>query len=502
MKKNNIIVCSLFFIFALIQNICLIPSGDDLIWAVHSDWDSVFGSNTENGRYFTNAVTQIVINSPLLISIIFTCVLYFMFVVLAKLIRSYFLSAFFIMTIPLAISSQTTMWISGFTNYVIGTLLCLTYILICFPLFEHKEVKLSKLKAFLMLPLGLLGAMCVENVTLFNLIFGVFIIIYTYVSVKKVKLENILYLVGTAVGTVIMFCNENYWRIKNDGHISGDKRDMNFSVSDISMKIYSEIIHMYAKPYFIVHIIIAGCILWKVSRAEKRGKYTLPCISAVIGYAMYSFFTYIFSDFEVLSPAYKVQSLETAFNFVYILSLIYLVFVFFERPVFVKFAVYIIGTLVLTAPFVMISPLNWRCFFTDYIFWCLAGGTVLYSILDKTEFEGSFFAKTLSVVCVGFFACVYGFMDISNKYCDSIRYKYINKQIEENSRTVNLVKLPYQKLVIADSILFLYESSTDEGDESQNDYYKSSLIEYKNIDESVKDKVMVLYSMYDYYISE
>ncbi len=380
------------------QAFCQIVNGDDFGWIIYTGMENIFGDKTENGRYFTNLLTYIFVNYPFVRICSFSLLLFALFIILARLISSgvnaenihFYASALFIMCTPAAIYSQTIAWISGFTNYIIGTLLSLLYIYLCLPILKSEMPKRGVFLTGAITILGFIGALCVENVTFFNIAFGVGIIVFSLMSFRKILPYNAAYLAGTLIGTAVMFMNSNYRSISDGDQAVGDRRYMEFGFSDIVTKLYSEVNPLYVKGFMLINIVIAVSVISvysmkRRSSDEKLFKYSKPCLYIVASYAAYSVFTGIFCDFGISSQAYRMQALEAAYTFLYLISLIYLVKGLFDSYTFRRFLTLMLGSLIVSAPFLVANPANARCFFTDYIFWAAAAGTLAVYAADKKK---------------------------------------------------------------------------------------------------------------------
>jgi hypothetical protein len=107
------------------------------------------------------------------------------------------------------------------------------------------------------------------------------------------------------------------------------------------------------------------------------------------------------------------------------------------------------------------------------------------------------FAVMASCGILGFLS----FVDISNKYVDVLRVKYVKEQLETNQRHVNYILLPY-KMYLLDSAYSLdtdfYIIELDGKDYCFDELY----FKYNDVDPSVLDKVRIDIGMYDYHMNK
>ena len=513
----------IFAVWSAVLAACNILSGDDIVWTLHESQNDVFGDTSINGRYFTNAVTFVAVRYFFVRFIVAFIFVFLLHQLITRLIdkggqASYtsVFSAVCIMTLNQSMFTMTLNWISGITNYVISAVILLSYLLYCKPVFYGKKPEYKKALCFIPLLLGFFGALCVENVTIYSILLGIFVIAYSYKQYKSFYPGHILYLVGTAVGAAIMFTNHTYSSLWGGSSDEAGFRDVQIDFSDISHQIYEELMAYYCVAFWILHIVICVSFLLlyskKFSGETKPPKYTFPALCISVIYTAYSFFTNIFGGFAVWNAGLTIRAIETAFTFTYFLSLIYLGWVLCSREAFVRFAFYVMSTAILSAPFAVVNPVTERCFFTDFIFWVLAAGEISVYAGIGERFGKSAVMRFASTLTAGYIAFTISYMCIWNKYTDVMRFNYIKTQVEEGKSTIEIIKLPYPSYVPRDELL-AYKSSIDEN-KKQNIYGKDNsiininlrlgdeLMESHDIDVKLDEKNIVLISLYDYSLKE
>ena len=265
LQNKKLILLLILIVYTFIHSCCIIITGDDFFWA-KSSISEILSANAENGRYFTNLLVYFATRffSARLVIFFLFYLLWFIFTskIISKSSKSSFssllISSVLILCIPVYISSNVVYWTSGFVNYVIGSVLFFSYYIYCKPILEAKEVEKKIYWAPLMLILGFLSSLCVENITILCDIFAIFIIILSAVKLKKVHISNITYLLGAVVGNAFMFSNNVYSTIFGGKNIDPNGfRHVEISFSDMFMKIYSEIIPFFTREFTVIHAAIA-----------------------------------------------------------------------------------------------------------------------------------------------------------------------------------------------------------------------------------------------------
>ncbi|WP_028517246.1 DUF6056 family protein [Ruminococcus flavefaciens] len=511
-RKNTYIYILIFSVFIIVHCLCLIKTSDDLMWDNIDSLSQMLKSCNPNGRYFTNIITYFICNSPVLCFFVYTFCMGAFLYLFGELLKAdlkhkwlafVFAGCTFLFA-PRYFFVHIFNWISGFTNYVISLVFLFLYFRHCLPLFEKKPLNKNKFLPFLFLITGFLGELCIENITAYDLIFGVFIIIFSFVTQKKVYLSNITYLLGTVAGTVVMMSDSNYKHIANEGD-SFAFRSFISSPSDIYMKIYREIIPDFSRPYYLLHIIIASCILClfvrKYGKKEKRPKYALLSLIIIVFYAVFSFVVSNGEEMAVLSNAYRSRAIEAALTFAYIAALIYMICILFEGGRRIRTVVYLLSTVFVTAPFIVVNAITGRCFFASFVFWCLFTFELAVPVMNDVKFFETSFSVICGAILISSVLGMNMFMDISNKVVDIIRINYIHEQLEADERQIQLIKLPYQKNCFDPITLFSENDLFLTKDGKRYSYTELYCIN-NDIDEKIFDKQTMYIDMIDYNMSK
>ncbi|MBR4626518.1 MAG: hypothetical protein IKO47_02220 [Ruminococcus sp.] len=520
-NRTYLIVSAAFVIWSAVIAATIILCGDDIIWTLRESRNDVIGSNSVNGRYFTNIITFAAVRSYAFRTAVAFVFLVLLHQLLLRVINTEkgvhgwaaALSAAFILTIPTAMFTQTINWISGITNYVISAVLLLSYLLYCKPLLCGKKLAYGRALTVVPLFIGFLGALCVENVTIYSLMFGTFIIIYSCKIFGKPHPGTVLYLAGAVGGSVLMFTNHTYSSLFGGGSDDIGFRKVQLDFTDMFHQIYEDLMSYYCVAFWIIHAVI--CVSFLIMYSDKFGgergepqKYAVPALTVVILYTCYSFFTDVVGGFAVWNASLTMRAIETAFTFVYLLSLLYLGWVLCTKQGFVRFTLYIVSTAILSAPFAVANPVTERCFFTDYIFWALAAGELSCAAAEKHGLDRKYPVRLASAAAVGYLAFSTAYMCAWNKYTDVMRFNYIKKQVDEGKSTVEFIKLPYPYYAPRDELV-AYKAAIDERVKDNNYTADETVVDISlrlgdellishDINVKIDEKNIVLISLYDY----
>ncbi|WP_295081440.1 DUF6056 family protein [Ruminococcus sp.] len=513
LQKKALIFPIIFVVYIIVHCLCLIKTSDDLMWDNIDSVSQMLLHHNPNGRYFTNILTYFICNSPVLCFVVYTFFMGAFLFLIAGLFKAelkhkwvaFLFAGSVLLFSPRYFYVHIYNWISGFTNYLISLVFLLIYIRYCLPLFEKKPVRSKWGSALIFLLIGFVGALCIENITVYNLLFGIFIILFVYFTQKKFYLPNIAYLIGTIAGTIVMMSDSNYKHILEEGDDIAF-RSFELSLSDIYMNIYRDVIVNFSRPYFFLHIIITCCIAFifakKYGKADKRPKYAAASLFIMIIYTVFVFVVDNGEDIAVLSSAYRSRALEAALTVLYICVLIYMVCSLFEGGKRVRAVIYLLSTIFVTAPFLVVNAITGRCFFASFIFWCLFTCEVSVPVLNSIKVMDTGLVKKCSAVLLVSVLGVNLFVDVTNKVVDIIRINYIHEQLaDDRNRQVKLIYLPYQKNCF-DPIKLFEENDLYLNKDGKKYSYTELYCINNDIDQKIFDKQLMFIEMLDYSISK
>lgn len=508
--RTAYLIFFIFFAFFLLRGICLILAVDDIWWYNIGSLSDMLNIYDPNGRYFTNILTYLMCKSFVPRLFIYTASMSLFLGAFASLLGKSFgknkWAAMFSAGLIILLSSQLFTqsvynWISGFTNYVISAVFMLWYISFCNPVFEKREIKAPKTAPVLWLICGISGALCLETVTLYNLIFGAFIIILSFVFLKKVNISNIAFMAGTIIGSVLMFFNRNYSDALADSDNIG-LRSFDFDISEWMSKIYLFLTPLYARPYFMLHMIIAVSVIVIYERHSKRSdiklKYARLCIPVIMLFAAYSFVTENMGELVYMTLAFRTKALEAALAAMYVISLCYMIWGLLGGAKRLRAIIYLVSTLILIAPFIVINPITQRCFFSTCIFWGLLAFELAGEAVGSLKLLEMRQVRNSAAVFLGAFIGFFSYMDITNKYVDVLRVKYIKEQIADDARSIELITLPYDN-VCADTLSMIRDLDLGSLTKDGREYNTVELYCMTNdIDLSLEDMKWTYIGMIDY----
>lgn len=396
--KKNIWYIVVFIFFSL-YGLFLPYSHDDWFWGtswgiehLNNNFDNI------NGRYLGNYLVVLLTRSSVAKAIVYGIVLTLIVILINKIVsdkeRYTSLIIILLFTLSLNVFIQTVSWTSGFVNYVVPLTGVLYFIYLNKNLINNNG-QFSKYACLVMIPLGIFNSLFMENITIYNIIFCIYLIIYFLVKNKKIYLEHILYLIGGIIGTLIMFSNSAYGFIKNGSDTFGER-------SIDSGNFITSFAHKYLHTFspelifnnFILIIILSVLIIVILKKYKKQNFLSKSISVYLIFYSIYALIIH-FINFN-----------ESTFRYInYIngfLTLIYfaLIFVFIicyvskeKRPMFL--AVYF-SIVILLLPLFIVNPVQSRCMFPPYVILIL----LVVLIFNEAEIKNKIINNTIFLIAL------------------------------------------------------------------------------------------------------
>ncbi len=468
----------LVIIFIVISGFTLFMCCDDYIWFYAFSDDRLSSYASPNGRYLTNFITRYSVQCLPVYSVFYIAVFTGLVLLIERLVRKQYipvpvslLSVFvLIQLIPSKIYTEIFRWISGFNNYCFAFIFTLIYILFSFKhIFSDNKPKIYT--SFLFLFIGFFGCLCVEHLTIYNIMFCIFAVTATYVRKKKLFLHHFCFLIGAITGAVLMFSHGVYHTIAVETDELG-ARGFELSIADSFMQVLRYVLPHFCKDFWILHILVTVVftVFYYRNRDAKKFKYAGLCLTCCWLFVIYLMFTSVFQDLTVLSSAMKIRAIELAFTFLYICALIYNTVVYLKSDERLRALVYLFSSVSLTIPFAIVSPVTARCFFIEYLFWILFALEVLFASMKRVKITVWDIYKRILICMSCSILVLFANMNITNCLYNHTRYDYLQEQMASKSKVVDIMLLPYPKYAYDDLREKTIFSGVLKGDVSNGEY--------------------------------
>lgn len=363
---------------------------------------------------------------------------------------NYMLSFILFLLIPTSIFSQTFGWTAGFVNYVPSLVLLLAYLIIVKNIFLTPIPIYSNWLQWLIVPLGIISQLFVEHVTLFSIFTALSVIAYTFYKHKRFYALHITYLISVVIGSLIMFSNSAYRNVVSG---SDDYRSINkggeetFNLleriySAYSGKMYNYLFIDNLAINLFLGIMVVILIVYFISNSNWINFVIKPILIFIItSFLLYIIFFRSMLGIDFLNT--KTNDFEAIFSIFYFLSIILSISLFIkDRDSKTRLYFYLSGIVLLTAPFVFVTPYGPRASLGSFVFMVLLGlelfsynkETLSWSIKNFTIPAIS----TVLVLVIGY-TFVFTTIGVSNRE----RLSQLNAGVERADEVIYLRELPF-----------------------------------------------------------
>lgn len=458
--SRYVLCCILLFIVTF-----LFPyTGDDWAWGSQIGIDRLHTwFDNYSGRYVGNLIVLILTRSNVVKALAMAVALTGIIFCIERVIRekwSFYVSIVLLICLPKAVLRQAVVWTAGFSNYVTSIFFTLLYIVYIYWIFD-KEPDNNKLRQKILpcIPLfilGIINTLIVENVTLYNVVLGIAIIIYVLIRYHKILIQHVCYMIGTICGTMYMFSNSVYHSIStnSDGYRSVAKD----GIISQALKNYLDVIY---KEYFMNNIvlnifIVCLCymiyISYKKQKNGKKGtidKVLSVCLGILSCYVVWSLFSYIgLGTVTKQHILIIIEGIATAVAGIAMLIFCFTIALYYDslwRILFVMCSVVCIA-----APLFAVNPIGSRCFFPSYVLFVLFAQELCKIVVAESDIEFKLngtvlkrIALTVTAVGMGFYFCIF-----SSVYrADHQRLSYIREKVASGEKQVQILHLPYESYI-------------------------------------------------------
>ncbi len=460
-KRNYLFI--LFILFLITFSIFVPVLGDDLL---HGSYGVGLNFMPKvNGRYLGN-LFGVNMSSSLIIRIfvrtaVVLGIVYLIYKMTGDKRRSFIALAIgaFLLT-PVEIFRQAIVNSSCFANYVIPTL----GILVVMYIFFNRKATMNKWWMIGLLVLGIVNSLFVEHVTIFNFLLSIFMFLYSVIKKRKEKYVYLMYMVGSVLGTFIMFSNPVYFL-----SFRGEDTYRSFnSISAIFGRFFVITDDAFFNDKVSLYLSIVTSLVLLCNKNLKRRKLSIVLITYIAMFLVYSIFSHeIKIDLFLDNKVY----FNTIFSGVYLFSLFLVVSIsdFKKSDKFYLYFMLACFILVL-APLLVVSPIGTRCYYSAYIFFALFNlkyASLVYKceIFDKKKIE---IVLSVLVICImARYLYIYGTVYVAS----NDRYENIVRELANGYDTVDFPILPFNQYLHGEAYCYKY--------------YADSYKKYYNIDDNI-----------------
>ena len=282
-----------------------------------------------------------------------------------------------LLVMPLSVFKEGFVWTSGFTNYTMVILLILIY------LNYNKKIILDNKKEYsnkIIIPFFILGAsssLFMENITIYNLLISVFMVVFIKFYKKYFSKINISYCIGCIIGTIIMFSNGAYINILNNQ--DGYRSIKGTNVINNIISTYEQTIskYMILENHFINIFVGVICLylIYKYLQKNKFVKNTKKIIfnfisitiCAILAFEFYK----LFINNNIIMSTIPNNIIVWFYTYYWISIFILIILIIDNSDTKTKLLFELISILLIVGPLLVVNPIGPRCFLPTYVFFTL-----------------------------------------------------------------------------------------------------------------------------------
>ena len=458
LKKRKV---GLFLALLWVALFCLCLSfpytGDDWAWGSSIGIErltSLFANY--NGRYFGNLLvlllTRNIILRSLVVSGVLVAIIYELYSISGKhRFSTLVVSAILLLLVHYRIGAQSIVWVSGFTNYVVPTLLVLIYINESKALLtsNHEQIIETPLRCVGMFVLALSNALFMENITLFGIAASVVMLAYCRIVNGFWSKEQLAFAVGAVIGALIMFSNGAYWIIAagQDGYRSvADDASSSIPLRLADTMTYYLVINNWAIPTCLF-LTMAYAIAGNGSKAQntiaKPTAITVMDIIAafvMLGVSMVSVYCTFCTTSE---PGPIREKIVIASSLLFAISLTWYLIMHGKERFAQTSLLLVVGVVFIATPLLVVNPIGPRNFFPTYALECAVACCMWDNLVDDPS-------KMLVLVLDAVLAAViirWCSIYLTVHEADASRNAAVASAVASGKQSIRVAQLPYEGYV-------------------------------------------------------
>ena len=402
-------------------------SCDDFYWGSKSlsfsTIKDIYNDLFLNGRWLGNFVAIFISHNHLIKALVISFVSTLLLYLIDKHEKiSLWIFIILILLMPVNRFTQVIIWGSGFSNYMISTLLFISVYYLMKKYYKKTNSKCyEKIGIFIV---TILNSLVVENITVGTLMILFIYNLIFFIKNKKVNINLIIMFIGTIIGAVMMFIHPSYLNLLfgttlNDRYIPQSSGSLIWTIkNNLFDGIFVNLINE--------NIFLNGFILFVFSYLYLKGK--LKNITGLISF-------YLLTVMTILGGLLKFNIYNMfVIDILYLINYFYLIYklVRFNKEIW-EIILLIICVIL---PLVFIHPLGERLFFLPYVLVIILMFRVLSinEVIIKDYVWLKIFTLILYVLLL--------YVNIENYRCEVKRDNYIKNNLDKKIIEVNGYKYP------------------------------------------------------------
>lgn len=472
-KKEKLIIWTeymLIFVVISLAFFFMIPQSDVFLFAraTQGDFSSVLQHALYygNGRLLGNIIGMYFSNYFEYAFLVLSVGLTLIIVCLNKLLYSN--NKYTIIPLALLVVFPSSGMISevyyvfpAFCNYVLPCLfflinaICIKYVINS----DKLTVSKGSFLALILIISGVSACLFSENTTVIVLAFSFLQLLYTFITVKKVNILQVVYTFSVVIGSGVMFILP---KITKTSHNMDHYRSVEISIHRIlaSFARFSEVIINLS---FIMAVLSTALIFlcWKKAKLSTIVKNIFSSF-----YVLFCIISFVFSDFETADIYIsRINFIAIAVVVIYILFAVIIVFSLDDKKLRLQL---VLGGVLLAAsiaPMMLVNQYGFRTYYLTAIIMLVISLSVIKTAKfefvvdtkDKNKLKNVFcFNSAIAFILLGSFLFV---QTVYNYEFYVVRTDKMKEQIEYNAEDlsddyIETITLPFEGISVEDEFSF------------------------------------------------
>lgn len=293
------------------------------------------------------------------------------------------------------------------------------------------------LMTLFLLLLGFVTQLFAEHMTVFVVVYAVWMVFLGWMRHKKIYGLYLSYLFGALAGAVVMFSNSAY---RNAADGTDSYKHIGFSVGAL-LEQFAGLWDDLLLNNWLLNILLAGTVLYLIGKREKN-KFAATLFGLILcGYGTYSVFHRVNPSWYFVGNESLNQWIEVVLGMLFVGTVVAGIWRCEEKSRRASICMLVLCSVFVAMPLLAANPIGARCFFASYIFQVVALLKLLQDILKEKKNLYLPFVCVLTIVlalCVMYlrmFSIVGG--------TDRIRAQRISSGLENHQKELILPILPY-----------------------------------------------------------
>lgn len=349
-------------------------------------------------------------------------------------------AAFLLIALPQTLFRQSYGWSAAFVNFVPPVFLFLIFFNWSEQVYVADEINYSKMQLLAAAPIAIATQLFSEHITVFTVLYALWITLFAAVKFKKLHAVHITYLVSSVIGAAIMFSNGAYGNAADntDGY-----KHISFTVSGIIEQFCNNISDHLFLNNRLLNIALAGILIALIAIKKKKGIAHALLTVVLAGYSVFGLWYKTHPDWVFVNNADLNNKIKTAFALLFALCVFISLCIITDKREKYPIMILYLSSFAVAAPLLVANPIGARCFYISYVFEVLTVIKLLTVLLSELSVKELFYPQifVIAATVIVALSLVRTFSYVGR--ADRVRADIIEREVSSGATEITLPKLPY-----------------------------------------------------------